>query len=261
MERHSRGKGKRRLLGSHQKCFIWGRNVVTETLAAGRWKILDLHLSSGLGSQELEEARALALSRGLAPVVVPPDRLAHLCRSSEHQGYVARMTDFPYSDEAETCAGLTKSPAVAVLDSVQDPYNFGAILRSAEILGIHAVFIGEKEQVGVTSMVVRASAGAVNRVPIVRVPDIIPLAARLGAHGMRLVAASEKADKPVFEYDFRGATAVVIGNEGRGVRKELLDLCPATVRIPQVGKIGSLNAAVAASLFFYEILRQRGASR
>ena len=257
MERHGRCKGKKRLLGSHQKCFIWGRNVVTETLAAGRWEILDLHLSAGLDSQELDEARALAVRRGLAPVILPPEKLTHLCRSSEHQGYVARMTDFPYSDEEEACAGLPKRSVVAVLDSVQDPYNFGAILRSAEILGLHAVFIGEKEQVGITSMVVRASAGAVNRVPVVRVPDIIPLAARLGARGMRLVAASEKADTPIFQCDFSGATAVVIGNEGRGVRPELLALCHATVRIPQVGKIGSLNAAVAASVFFYEILRQR----
>jgi len=260
MERHGRGKGKQRLLGSHQKCWIWGRNAVLETLAAGRWEILELQLSAALEPGELERAQALAQRQGLAPRLAPPDSLTSLCRSSEHQGYLARMTDFPYSPEEETCAGLAQSPAVALLDSIQDPYNFGAILRSAEILGLHAVFIGEKEQVGVTSMVVRASAGAVNRIPVVRVSDIGALAARLKGRGLRLAAASEKAERSVFECDFKGPTAVIIGNEGRGVGPELLRLCDETVKIPQVGKIGSLNAAVAASLFFYEILRQRTVS-
>lgn len=257
MERRSRGRGKKRLLGSHQKCWIWGRNAVVETLAAGRWEILDLHLSSSLGPAELEDAVSLARSRGIAPQVGSPDSLTDLCRSSEHQGYLARMTEFPYSAEDDVCGALPPRPAVAVLDSLQDPYNFGAILRSAEILGVNAVFIGEREQVGVTSMVVRSSAGAVNRIPVVRVESLESLAARLKERGMRLAAASEKGVKPVFECRLTGACAVIVGNEGKGVRPELIAMCDDVLRIPQVGKIGSLNAAVAASLVFYEILRQR----
>lgn len=257
MERRNRGRGKKRLLGSHQKCWIWGRNAVVETLAAGRWEILELHLSSSLGSAEIEEALALAKRCGLQPHVGSPESLTDLCRSSEHQGYLAKMTDFPYSEEDSVCRGLPPQATVALLDSLHDPYNFGAILRSAEILGVSAVFIGEREQVGVTSMVVRSSAGAVNRVPVVRVESLAAVASRLKERGLRVAAASEKGSKPVFECRLAGAVAVIVGNEGRGISDELIAVCDEVVKIPQVGNIGSLNAAVAASLVFYEILRQR----
>jgi len=259
MERHNRGKGKQKLLGSHQKCWIWGRNAVLETLRAGRWKILDLHLSRELPSDQLERATELAARMKLTPVVSEPGVLAKLCHTTEHQGYLARMTDFPYTDEVSVPPPRQGAPFYMVLDGIQDPHNFGAIVRSAEVFGADAVYIGETGQVGVTSMVVRSSAGAVNRVPIVRVPDLEVLLGRLKAAGIRVVAASEKAEHTAAGTDFTRGTALMMGNEGVGPRPGLMAHCDAVVKIPQAGHIGSLNVAVAAGIFCYEIRRQRDA--
>ena len=260
MERHGRGKGKQKLLGSHQKCWIWGRNAVVETLAAGRWKILELHLSLLLSPTLIEQARSLANRMGLVSVVVDPDVLTRLCHTPEHQGYLARMTDFPYADTPQVLASLPAAPFCVILDGIQDPFNFGAVIRSAEVFGAHAVFLGETGQVGVTSMVVRSSAGAVNRIPIARVPDLEALAGDLKSRGIRIVAASEKAAGQLMDTDFRTGSAIVIGNEGVGPRPGLISLCDAVAKIPQAGHIGSLNAAVAAGIFFYEVRRQRDAA-
>lgn len=257
MHRHSRSKGKQKLLGSHQKCWIWGRNAVIETLTAGRWPILDLYLSSALPRDQAEPAAALAQKLGVTPMMDDPDKLTRLCHTAEHQGYLARMTDFPYWDEESVLVSLPPAPFCVILDGIQDPFNFGAIVRSAEVFGVDALFIAETGQVGVTSMVVRSSAGAVNRLPIVKVTELEGLVRRLKAHGWRVVAASEKADAVLKNHDFVRGSVVIIGNEGRGVSPNLLALCDAMVGIPQVGRIGSLNAAVAASVFFYEMRRQR----
>lgn len=257
MERHNRGKGKKRLLGSHQKCWIWGRNSVVETLAAGRWPIVDLYLSRQLSPEQLTHAQTLAARQSLIPTLADPDALTQLCHSSEHQGYLARMTEFPYADEGSVMAGLPAIPFCVILDGIQDPYNLGAIIRSAEILGANALFMAESGQVGVTSMVVRSSAGAVNRLPLVRVSDLPALVDRMKAKGIRVVAASEKADCSLMAYNFKQGISVVIGNEGIGPGAQLLQRCNDVVKIPQTGHIGSLNAAVAAGIFFYEIRRQR----
>jgi 23S rRNA (guanosine2251-2'-O)-methyltransferase len=258
MERHRRGKGKRQLLGSHQKCWIWGRHAVLETLTAARWPILDLCLSADLPEGERESALARARRDGVPVRVESSALLEQLCHSTEHQGYLARMSAFPYAEEDAVLREAGPAPAFAILDGVQDPHNLGAMVRSAEVLGLDGVFIGEAGQVGVTSMVVRSSAGAVNRVPIVRVADLEALAGRLAGHGVRLVAATEKAEAALDAFDFTGPVAAIIGNEGVGIRPSLLAACQARVSIPQCGQIGSLNAAVAAAIVFYEIRRQRG---
>ncbi len=258
MERHRRGKGKHRLLGNHQKCWVWGRNAVLETLSAGWWPVLDLYLSADLPAGPRDVAIALARKAGLTANVDPAESLTQRCHTSEHQGYLARMSEFPYADEATVLRDAGTCPAFAVLDGVQDPHNLGAVVRSAEVFGLNGVFIGTTGQVGVTSMVARSSAGAVNRVPIVRVASLPELAERLKRQGVRLVAASEKAESALTASDFCGPVAIVIGNEGSGIEPALLAECDMHVTIPQCGRIGSLNAAVAASIFFYEIRRQRG---
>lgn len=260
MERHRRGKGKQKLLGSHARCWIWGRNAVLETLKAGRWPYLDLYLSDTLPAADIDQATRLAGRLGPAPCVEAPEQLTRLAHTSEHQGYLARMTEFPYVSEQEALDSLPTAPFCAILDRVQDPFNLGAIVRSAEVFGVDAVFLGASGQVGVTSMVVRSSAGAVNRVPIVRVPSVEEIVDHLAVRGVRVVAASEKAQPTLAEQAFREGTAILVGNEGYGVDPRLLAKCAACVRIPQSGQIGSLNAAVAASIFFYEVRRQRGSA-
>jgi 23S rRNA (guanosine2251-2'-O)-methyltransferase len=257
MERHGRGKGKKKLLGSHQKCWIWGRNPVTETLVAGRWEILELLLADDLEIGLQQAVRRMAEEQGVPIRVEASESLERLCHTSEHQGFLARMTDFPYALESEVLTALPSPSFSVILDGLQDPYNFGAIIRSAEVFGADAIIIPAAGQVGVTSMVARSSVGAVNRVSIVRVEALSGTVVALKRAGVAVVAASEKAATTIEDYDFRRSVAIIVGNEGKGVSAELMALCDATVRIPQMGMIGSLNAAVAAGIFFYEVRRQR----
>ena len=260
VERSKRGgKGKRKLLGSHQRCWLWGRHLVTETLAAQRWPILELHLAEDLPDAERQSAQTAA---GNATVPVPVhvesrDVLTRLCHAAEHQGYFAKMAPFPYQAAGQVLAARTGVPLYLVLDSIQDPYNFGAMLRSAEVFGVGGVFIGTPSQVEVTSMVARSSAGAVNRVAIAQVESLPELLRNLRNDGIAVVGASEKSERTLIESDFRGPTAIVIGNEGTGISPDVAALCTATARIPLYGALGSLNAAAAAAVMCYEVRRQR----
>jgi 23S rRNA (guanosine2251-2'-O)-methyltransferase len=257
VERSRRGKGKHKLLGSHQRCWLWGRNLVSETLSAGKWPILELYLADDLPPEQLQRSRAQAASQGVPVQVGSRDALQRLCHSSEHQGYLAKMPPFPFADAEQVLAARLAQPLCLVLDSIQDPHNFGAMLRSAEVFGVDAAFIGAQRQVEVTSHVARSSAGAINRIPIARVDDLAGMASRFAEVGIDVVGASEKAERTADRYDFRRPTAIVIGNEGTGITPALAARCTELVRIPQYGAIGSLNAAAAAAILFYEARRQR----
>ena len=248
---------KQELLGNHQKCYLWGKNVVWETLRAGRWPILELRVSETLPREKLAEVRRLAESRDIPLLVESPDELQRRCRSPEHQGLVAKMPPFPYDDIDTVLSQMNASPLFLVLDSIHDPHNFGAILRSAEALGVDAVFVAMRKQSDVTSVVARSSAGAVNNVRLCKVDSLVELAKRLRAMDVTLVAASEKGTRGPWEFDFRRPTAIVIGNEGQGISRALFEQCTDVVTIPQQGTIGSLNAAVSAGIVLYEAARQR----
>ncbi len=265
VERSKRGKGKhkrhKKLLGNHARCWIWGRNLVRETLLAARWPIVELYLADDLPADDLEEARAAAISRAINVRVDKRPVLEQQGHTSEHQGFLAKMGPFPYSLVEDVLSAAPECPLYLVLDAVQDPYNFGAMLRSAGAFAADAVFIGKHRQVPVTSMVARSSAGVVNRAPIVQVADLAELARTLRERNIRVTGASEKAPAALTDCDFRGATAIVIGNEGTGIGPELLQCCDELARIPIEGSVGSLNAAAAAAVFFFEVRRQRIAAK
>lgn len=261
VERARRGRGKRRLLGNHQRSWLWGRHVVTETLRAATWPVLELHLSDRLDESDREQARVAASITGADVVVESPERLRELCKSSEHQGFVARMGEFPYANLDDVLkSGRVDSPCVAILDRIQDPHNFGAILRSADALGVTGVVVAMKEQVGVSTHVARSSAGAVNHVPIARVDDVVAAVRVCRDRGLFVVGASEKAKRAIASVDATVPTAIVIGNEGEGLAPDVRDACDELVHVPQCGRVASLNAAAAAAILFYEVARQRGAA-
>jgi 23S rRNA (guanosine2251-2'-O)-methyltransferase len=262
VERSKWGKGKHKrgktLLGSHARCWIWGRNLVCETLRARRWPFVELYLADNLPADQLEEARGAASDRGVNVRIARPEVLEQLGHTSEHQGFLAKMGPFPYTPIEEIWSAASPKPVYLVLDAVQDPYNFGAMLRSAGAFAADGVFIGKHRQVPVTSMVARSSAGVVNCVPIVQVADLADLAQTLRRRNIKVIGASEKADAALTDCDFCDATAIVIGNEGSGIGPELLKCCDGLARIPIAGSVGSLNAAAAAAVFFFEVRRQRG---
>lgn len=258
VERYRRKKKRRKnLLGNHQKSFIWGRNVVLETLRACRWPPLQLHLADRLPEETLVEIRALADDLEVPVAIEPFDRLTDHCHSREHQGFLARMPRFPYDDFGDVLKSRHKTSLFAILDSVQDPHNFGAILRSADVLGVDAVIVGTSHQVEVTSLVARSSAGAVNHVKLATVDDLTEGATALKASGFQIVGTQPHGDCRIDDYNFCVPTAIIIGNEGTGIRPELLRVCDRTLTIPQIGTVESLNAAVSAGILFYEACRQK----
>ncbi len=257
VERYQRRKGKASLLGSHQKCWLWGRHVVLETLRAARWPVLELHLADRLDDSDLAEATRLAREREIPLQIASTDRLAQLCHSREHQGFLAKMSAFPYDRVEDLLAAAKPRPLFGILDGLQDPHNFGAVIRSAHVLGVDALFVPSREQVEVTALVARSSAGAVNHLHIAQADDLLCLAEQLRSAGIRLIGTSQRAPQSIFACDLASAIAIVIGNEGSGIRPELLDACDELVTIPQFGTIESLNAAVSAGILFYEAQRQR----
>ena len=254
-----RGKRKQELLSSHQRCWIWGRNVVLETLRAGHWPIVELRLGDTLSPENLESARRMATELKVPVCVESFVSLTKRCRSKEHQGYLAKMRPFPYTNLADVLDERSVQLLYVLLDSIQDPYNFGAIVRSASVLGVNAVFVASEGQSEVTSQVARSSAGAVNHIPIVRVDDLVALAEQLQALDITLVASTQAAECPLFEFDFCRSCAMIFGNEGTGIRDPLLAVCDHRVCIPQTETMDSLNAAVSAGILFYEARRQRTA--
>ncbi len=253
-----RGKRKK-LMGNHQRSWVWGRNAVGEILRFSRWPIAELYLDQSLPSEVLREVSQQAEAQNIVSEKVSAERIEQLCHRSDHQGYLARMRPFPYEDADYVLQRIDSDRPllVVLLDRLQDPFNFGAILRSAETLGVDAVVVGSRHQAEVNSQIARSSAGAVNRIPIVRVESLVNFAEQLRERGLRLIAASEKAECAIDAMDFCPATALVLGNEGSGPDQALLDLCDAQVAIPQTGAIGSLNVAAAAAIIFYEVARQR----
>jgi 23S rRNA (guanosine2251-2'-O)-methyltransferase len=237
---------------------LWGRNLVRETIASARWRILELYLDENLPADQLEEARGSAAQLGANVKIGAHEVLERLAHTSEHQGYLAKMGPFPYTPADELLSRAPERPLYLVLDSIQDPYNFGAMLRSAGGFGADGVFIGTHRQVPVTSMVARSSAGVVNRIPIGQVADLSILVDTLRARKVTVIAASEKAEQPLTACDFRPATAIVVGNEGTGISPELSARCDMRAHIPLAEGVGSLNAAAAAAVFFFEAQRQRG---
>ena len=248
---------RRDVLTNHNRCWIWGRHAVLATLRAARWPIVELLIGDRADDALWDEAARLAKECGVQAIATDDGSLTKACRSSEHQGMAARMSPFPYHTVDELIATLPAQAMLVVLDRLQDPFNFGAIVRSASTLGLNGVVIGEQEQVDVNSQIVRSSAGAVNHIPLARTHDLVATIDALREQGFQIVAASERADRPLYQASFQRPTVAIIGNEGRGIRPELLARCDQSLSIPMSGSVGSLNAAVAAGILFYEMRRQR----
>ena len=248
---------RQQLMANHNRCWIWGRNLVLETLPPGYWPVLELLHSDRCEEQARAEAVSLAEKWDVLATAVADNEVTKCCRSDEHQGLAARMPAFPYRDVDQLLDELPVNPVLVMLDRIHDPYNFGAIIRSADVLGIHGVVIGTREQATVNSLAARSSVGAVNHVPIAQAADLPQTVETLRARGFQIVGTSDHATELVFEPDFRLPTVLLIGNEGRGIQPALESLCTRFVQIPVLGKIGSLNAAVSAGILFYEVLRQR----
>lgn len=255
VHRHVKRSSKPPRLGSHNRSWIWGRHVVMETLRSGRWPILELAISTQLDSNARRELQTWADRSNTPLMELDEDHLTQRCRAADHQGCAALMSEFPYQSGDELLKQAPENARLIVLDRIQDPFNFGAIIRTVDGLGLNGIVIGTKEQAGVNSQVARSSAGAVNHVPIARVDDLRVFLKDLSDRSWQLWGATERGVRLLNKAQFRPPLALIIGNEGTGISPDLVSLCTETVRIPMAGQVSSLNAAVSAGILCYELVR------
>lgn len=265
------GKRKRaKLLDSHQRCWLWGRHALLETLRSGRWQPLEIVFDPDRSDPSLlKELEQYSDTHAVSLVDSTGDRMRQLCGSKEHQGVMARMPPFPYTAFSAFLERLHATSVILILDGIQDPFNFGSILRSADLFGVDAVVVPQQGQSPVTSHVVRSSAGAVGYLDIIQTESLSNCCQVLRSRGITLFAAVEADRSPEglsrtpmesrapSACDLTKGLALVIGNEGSGISAEVLQVCDERISIPQIGHVGSLNAAVAAGILCYEVRRQR----
>ncbi len=244
--------------------IIYGKNPVIELLSNPSSEIDELYFSRDDRRNDTAEIIEIAKSRGLKASNLSKQELSDLCETTSHQGIAIRVKDFEYTDLAETISNAKKKQEqllLIILDHIEDPQNFGAIIRTADVLGAHGVVIPKDRAAPVTPAVVKASAGAVSHIPISRVVNLATVIRDLKKQGVWIVGTDSMSSKSVQEEDLKNIDiALVIGNEGKGLGNNIKSECDFLVSIPQSGKVSSLNASVAAGIMMYEIVRQRAGS-
>jgi 23S rRNA (guanosine2251-2'-O)-methyltransferase len=188
---------------------------------------------------------------------VPASELARLAGSPDHQGVVAEVDPYPYADP-DSLLGRPDALVVA-LDQVQDPRNLGAVCRSAEAVGASGVVIPSRRSAAVTAAACKASAGAVEHLPVARVSNLADWLARAKDSGAWVYGAEASAPVPYAQADLSGKLVLVLGSEGRGLRRRVSATCDLLISIPVRGHVGSLNVSAAAAVLLFEAVRQRGA--
>ncbi|WNG58920.1 23S rRNA (guanosine(2251)-2'-O)-methyltransferase RlmB [Archangium gephyra] len=266
-QRGERGGGRERGAERErsEQRYVYGVNPVLESLRAHAERVERLFVTEGqLAAKAAAEIFSRARDTGIRVERVPRERLAAMADGGVHQGVVAELRGFEYAELEDLleAAGKSGHPALlVVLDGIQDPHNFGAIIRSAHAMGAHGVVIAKDRAVPVTGVVAKASAGAVEHCPIARVVNLSRALEELKEAGVWIAAADPHSNQPLWSARLDGPLALVVGAEGAGVRPGVLEHCDFRLGIPMLGQVGSLNASVSAAILLYEAARQRGTSR
>lgn len=240
--------------------IIIGRNAVLEALKAGT-RIDTLLVSAGEKSGSIGKIIALARQSSVVVKEVSPKKLDFMCGHSRHQGVIAVAANYVYAqlDDLFRIAQERGEPLFAVIcDEIEDPHNLGAIIRTADAAGAHGVIVPERRSAPLSFTVNKASAGALNHVPVVRVTNLAQTLEELRTRGVFLYGA-DMGGTDYTQVDFGGAVGLVIGSEGAGIGRLVREKCDFIVSLPMKGKISSLNASVAAGILMYEVSRTRGA--
>ena len=239
--------------------IIAGRNAVNEALRAGR-TLDSLYVQRGDHGGGLAALIAKAKAQGVPIKEADPKKLEHMCGGANHQGVVAVAAVKEYATLEEIFARAEErgEPLFLVIcDGLEDPHNLGAVIRTAECAGAHGVVIPKRRSVGLTYAVGKASAGAVEHLPVARVQNVAALLEDLKARGVWVYTA-DMDGSPWCQTDFTGPAALVIGSEGSGVSRLVKERSDFVVSLPIKGQVNSLNASVAAGVLCYEVARQRG---
>lgn len=238
--------------------MIEGRNAVTEALRSGR-TINKVFLADGDTDRALGRLAAMAKESGAVVVRVDRRKLNDMSPTGAHQGIMAAVAAHDYAtvdDMLNAAQEKGEAPLLVICDELSDPHNLGAIIRTAECAGAHGVIVQERRAVGLTPAAVKASAGAVEYLPVARVTNLGNTIEALKERNIWVYAADmEGEDYASVKFD--GAVALVIGAEGEGVSRRVLECCDKTVSLPLRGHLDSLNASVAAGVLMYAVMRSR----
>ena len=241
---------------------IEGRNAVLEALRAGR-TIDRLHVQEGLKEGPVLTIIREARKQEIQVRYETKERMNQLSSTGKHQGVIAIGAAYSYAEVEDILKKAEEKgepPFVILLDGIEDPYNLGAIIRTANQAGAHGVIIGKNRAVGLTASVARTSAGALNYTPVAKVTNLTRTMEELKEKGLWFVCA-DMGGTVMYDLDLKGPIGLVIGNEGKGVSDLVKKHCDLTAAIPMKGEIDSLNASVAAGVLCYEIVRQRRLGR
>ena len=239
--------------------IIEGRNAVIEALRAGA-SIDKIFIQKGETDKTLGHIASTARAAGVVVVDADKRKLDFMSRTHAHQGVIALASVREYvsvEDILNIAREKGENPLIVVCDEISDPHNLGAIIRTAECAGAHGVIIPKRRSAGLTSIVVKTSAGAVSYVPVARVPNIPALLEQLQKEGVWVFGTAAEGTTTLYSADLKGPAAIVIGSEGEGMTRLVREKCDFLVSIPMKGKISSLNASAAAAILLYEAVRQR----
>lgn len=237
---------------------IYGMRPVKEAVATGK-EIEKILFKQGLEGDQFRELFAEIQGKGIPYQFVPGERIARYGKG-HNQGIVAflsRIDYVPFEEAVEQALAKSDNPIFIMLDGVSDVHNLGAIARTAECAGVSAVIVPAKGGAAINAEAIKASAGALLRINTCRTQNLRVPIYYLKERGFSIVAASEKSDGLIYDIDFTKPTAIIMGSEGKGVSRSVLELCDEKARIPMFGETASLNVSVAASIILFETVRQR----
>ena len=245
---------------NEQSFIIYGRHPVVDAIKAGKLFEKVMLLQGTTGETEIE-LRKITREHNIPLSMVPKEKLHKMAaKGANHQGVIGFLSMIEYQSLENILPHIFEkgeTPLLLLLDNITDVRNFGAIARSAEVMGVHAIVVPQKGGALINADAMKASAGALSKIPVCREKTMSGVLDYLGSSGVRVVSSDLKGEKQLFEIDFTGPTAILIGSEGEGVNANFIRRSDETFKIPQIGTTDSLNVSVATGIILYEVVKQR----
>ncbi len=242
------------------KTLITGIHAVESALKNDADNITQVWIAENKRNQRVKELISHAQKRGLIAHRSDPASLDKLAKTHQHQGVVAEYNapkSFQEDDLFDLLEKIEGTPLLLVLDGVTDPHNLGACLRTAEGAGVHAVIAPKDNAVGLTPAARKVASGAAETVPFIQVTNLVRTIEKLKKEGIWFIGTSDKSTGDLYTYDFKTPSAIVMGAEGKGLRRLTEEHCDTLISIPMAGQVSSLNVSVATGVCLYEVVRQR----
>lgn len=241
-----------------KETLIFGIKPIIEAIHAGK-EIDKLYIQKDISGAGITELRN-AVKKSKTPYVHVPVQKLNRLTNQNHQGVVGLISPIDLADMETLVPTLFEkgeTPFILVLDRITDVRNFGAIARTAECAGVHAIILPKRESAQINGDAIKTSAGALNRIPVCKVDNLTDAIMFLQASGIKITACTEKTETSVYDIDFKSPTAVVMGNEEKGISNQILKITDDKAKIPLLGDITSLNVSVATGIILYEAVKQR----